>query len=379
MRTYIPLNALRAFEAAARHLSFTRAAAELCVTPTAVSHQIRSLEEFLETPLFRRKGGKLALTAATSNALQELSDGFDKLESALLVLNRRGGRRKITVAASPSVASLWLMPRLQRFFACAPEVDLNLLTVIAPADFDDGPCDVSICCSRDFPGRKVDYLMSEEIFPVCSPTLYASADFNSATALESLPLIHDDKISDDFPTWRLYFEATRGSARDVGGGLRFNQSSLAVEAAIRGYGLLLGRGRLIAEALADGRLVGVSDRPYPSLSRYYTVRKRGAEPAAVRTFLEWLGAEIDAENESRALEHARTFAAAASIQHRVGVSLGPDQRHGLADVDWRGEEEFVGDQGRGVDTALRGHRNAHVRSEVLDVSGSPAKARLVAR
>ena len=131
MRTYTPLNALRAFECAARHLSFTRAAAELCVTPTAISHQIRSLEEFLETSLFERKGGKLILTPATSSALQELSDGFNKLESAFLALNRRGGRQKITVAASPSVAALWLMPKLQRFFVSAPEIDVSISTVIA--------------------------------------------------------------------------------------------------------------------------------------------------------------------------------------------------------------------------------------------------------
>ena len=94
MRTYIPLNALRAFEAAARHLSFTRAATELCVTPTAISHQVRTLEEFLHTPLFQRKSGRLILTPAASNALQELSEGFNKLESALLALNRRGRQRK---------------------------------------------------------------------------------------------------------------------------------------------------------------------------------------------------------------------------------------------------------------------------------------------
>ena len=132
MRTYIPLNALRAFECAARHLSFTRAAAELCVTPTAISHQIRSLEEFLETTLFERKSGKLVLTPATASALQELSEGFNKLESALLTLNRRGGRQKITVAASPSVAALWLMPKLQRFFVDAPEIDVSISSVIAP-------------------------------------------------------------------------------------------------------------------------------------------------------------------------------------------------------------------------------------------------------
>jgi LysR family transcriptional regulator, glycine cleavage system transcriptional activator len=263
MRTYIPLNALRAFESAARHLSFTRAAAELCVTPTAISHQIRSLEEFLGTTLFERKSGKVALTPATSGALQELSEGFNKLESAFLTLNRRDGRQKITVAASPSVAALWLMPKLQRFFVSAPQIDVSISTVIVQGDFNDGPFDVSICSSDDYPGRKVEYLMDEQIFPVCSPALLSDVGWNREAALAELPLIHDDKASDQFPTWRRYFETTQTAMRDVTCGLRFNQSSLAIDAAIKRHGILLGRNRLIAAALEDRRLTLLSDRAYP--------------------------------------------------------------------------------------------------------------------
>ena len=371
MRTYIPLNALRAFEAAARHLSFTRAAAELCVTPTAVSHQIRSLEEFLQTPLFERRSGKLALTPVTSNALQELSEGFNKLESALMTLNRRGGRRKVTVAASPSVAALWLMPRLQRFFACAPEVDVSLHTVIAPSAFGDGPFDVGICPSKDHPGRKVDYLMSEAIMPVCSPRLLARSGLTPEAALRELPLIHDDKTSDDFPTWRRYFEVTQTASRHVEAGLRFNQSSLAIEAAVNGHGLLLGRSRLVAGALADGRLARVSDTSYPVPGLYYTVRQRGEEPSAVRTFLDWLTAEADGDDGSGvgAVGAVHTF---ASVGHRVGVALGPHDGHRLSDTDRGGEKQFVGNQGRRVGAVLNGHRNTHARAEILDVGGPTA-------
>jgi LysR family glycine cleavage system transcriptional activator len=376
MRTYIPLNALRAFESAARHLSFTRAAAELCVTPTAISHQIRSLEEFLETPLFERKSGKLILTPATSNALQELSEGFNKLESAVLTLSRRGGRRKITVAASPSVAALWLMPKLQRFFVCAPEIDVSISTVIAQGDFNEGPFDVSICCTDDHPSRKVEYLMDERIYPVCSPDLLSNSGLSWEAALAELPLIHDDKASDQFPTWRRYFEATRTPARDCSSGLRFNQSSLAIDAAIKGHGILLGRERLIETALADGRLTLISDRAYPSSCRYYTVRHRGEESRAVRTFLDWLVGEVDAENESSRVENASRQAAATSIRQGVGVAVGPDDRDGVADIDWRLEEQLVGDQGRRVQTVLRGHRNPHHRPEILDVAGPAAQARL---
>ena len=379
MRTYIPLNALRAFECAARHLSFTRAAAELCVTPTAISHQIRSLEEFLETSLFERKGGKLVLTPATSSALQELSEGFNKLESGFLTLNRRGGRQKITVAASPSVAALWLMPKLQRFFVGAPEIDVSISTVIAQGDFDDGPFDVSICSTDDHPGRKVEYLMDEQIFPVCSPALLTDAGLSREAALAELPLIHDDKVSDQFPTWRRYFEATQTATRDVTSGLRFNQSSLAIYAAIKGHGILLGRNRLIAAALADRRLTLISDRAYPAPCRYYTVRQRGAESRPVRTFLDWLGAEVDVENDAWRVDSESRSVAPSSVRQGVSVPLRPDQRDGLADIDRRREEQLVGDQGRRAQTVLRRHRNAHHRSEILDVGSAAVQAGRAAR
>jgi LysR family glycine cleavage system transcriptional activator len=379
MRTYIPLNALRAFECAARHLSFTRAAAELCVTPTAISHQIRSLEEFLGTTLFERKGGKVTLTPATSSALQELSEGFNKLESAFLTLNRRGGRQKITVAASPSVAALWLMPKLQRFFVSVPEIDVSISTVIAQGDFNDGPFDVSICSSDDHPSRKVEYLMDEQIFPVCSPALLSDVGLSREAALAELPLIHDDKARDQFPTWRRYFEATQTAMRDVTCGLRFNQSSLAIDAAIKRHGILLGRNRLIAAALADRRLTLISDRAYPVPCRYYTVRRRGAESRPVRTFLDWLGAEVNVENDACRVESASRSAASSSVRQGVSVPLRPDQRDGLADIDGRREEQLVGDQGRRVQTVLRRDRNAHHRSEILDVGGATAQACLAAR
>jgi LysR family glycine cleavage system transcriptional activator len=379
MRTYIPLNALRAFEAAARHLSFTRAAAELCVTPTAISHQVRTLEEFLHTPLFQRKGGKLILTPATSHALQELSEGFNKLESALLALNRRGCQRKLSVAASPSVASLWLMPKLNRFFASAPGIELSLCTVTGESDFSDGPFDVAICSTDDHPGRKVDYLMEERIYPVCSPALLEDSGLTSEAALCERPLIHDDKVNDRFPTWRRFFEATQSVMRDVTCGLHFNQSSLAIEAAIQGHGLLLGRDRLIAAALADRRLTILSDRPYPESLHYYVVRQRGEERRAVRTFLDWLSAEVEAENDFWRAESRQRSLEPGSIRQGMGVVLGPDENDSLTDVDWSGEEDLVGDKRRGIQTVTRRHRNAHRRTEILDIGDTAAEARLTAR
>lgn len=367
MRTYIPLNSLRAFEAAARHLSISRAADELCVTPTAVSHQIRSLESFLETPLFDRKNGKLALVPLTASALRELSEGFDKLEAALVALNRRGQRRKLAVAASPSVASLWLMPKLDRFLALAPDVDVSLSTAISDSDFAEGSFDVAIASCSDVHGRRSDYLMDERIYPVCAPSL-APPGLSPERALLDLPLIHDDKVSEHFPTWRRYFEATQREARDVGGGLRFNQSSLAIDAAIRGRGVLLGRSRLIAGPLRDGRLALLSDRPFPAPYRYYAIRPRGPEGRLASRFLDWLASEIEAEDDAWISD------AAASIRERVGVALGPHERRRLAGMDWSGEEGLVGEERRRVGSVLSGQRHADRRPEVLDIGDPAAKA-----
>jgi hypothetical protein len=271
------------------------------------------------------------------------------------------------------------MPKLQRFFVSAPEIDVSISTVIAQGDFNDGPFDVSICSSDDCPGRKVEYLMDEQIFPVCSPALLSDVGWSREAALVELPLIHDDKASDQFPTWRRYFETTQTAMRDVTCGLRFNQSSLAIDAAIKRHGILLGRNRLIAAALADRRLTLISDRAYPVPCRYYTVRQRGAESRPVRTFLDWLGAEVDVENEACRVESGSRPVAASSVRQGVSVPLRPDQRDGLADIDGRREEQLVGDQGRRVQTVLRRDRNAHHRSEILDVGGATAQACLADR
>ena len=364
MRTYIPLNSLRAFEAAARHLSVTRAADELCVTPTAISHQIRALEGYVGASLFERKSGKLLLAPGAAQALRELSEGFDKLETALLSLSRRGQRRKFVVAASPSIASLWLMPKLDRFLALAPDIDLSLSTAINESDFREGGYDVAIAAFGEIPGRRVDYLMDERIYPVCAPKLLAPR-MTAERAFATLPLVHDDKVPDQFPTWRRYFEAHRLGERDFAAGLRFNQSSLALEAAIQGHGLLLGRSRLIAGAVADGRLALVSPHAYPASYRYYALRPRGAEPPVAARFLDWLRQEVAAED--------RAFRAEASVGKGMGVALGPCEPDALADIDRGGEERLVGQKGGRVDARLAHDRHAHIGAQIFDIADAAAE------
>ena len=321
MRSYLPLNALRAFESAARHLSFTRAAAELCVTPTAISHQVRSLEDYLDLPLFERRNGRLILTPAAAGALADLSEGFDKLESALSPLSRRGSKQKIVVAASPSVASLWLLPKLGRFVEAAPDVDVSIATIIAPVDVLDAVFDVALSTQEDHPNRKVDFLMDEQILPVCAPALLAGLGHDGRRALATLPLIHDDKACGRFPTWGRYFGALGLTGREHAGGFRFNQSSLAVEAAENGLGLLLGRSRLLGKAFAERRLVPVGPA-YAVPSRYHTVRQPGTDARPVRLFLDWLQGEVAREEPATASSlppQRAVLAGSAGERMRVAV------------------------------------------------------------
>jgi LysR family glycine cleavage system transcriptional activator len=314
MRNYLPLNALRAFESAARHLSFSRAAHELCVTPTAISHQVRTLEEFLEISLFERKNGRIALTAAAAASLEELSEGFNKLEQAISPLSRRAGRQKITVAASPSFASLWLLPRLEKFVEIAPELDVIVSTIIAPGEFGENGFDVAICCTDEFPNRRVDFLMSEQIVPVCAPSLLPGKPSARRAALSTLPLIHDDKPNNRFPTWRRYFEQVRIAAPNANNGLRFNLSSLAIAAGINGHGMLLGRTRLIASAVRQGHLVPVIEDPYAVSWNYFTVRRRGVISKPVKAFLDWL--EEEARDETEGLSLPPPASVAGAIRDR---------------------------------------------------------------
>ena len=295
MRRWVPLNAVRAFEAAARHGSLTRAADELRVTPTAVSHHIRSLEDFLQVQLFDRKGGRLTLTAPAHACIGALGESFDRLDAALSsIVDHERSRRKVVVMASPSFASGWLLPRLTRFVAAAPDIDVSVLSSIDMSRIDDNRADVTISTRFGRPPveQGVEYLMDEELLPVCAPKLLRQGAADAgASAFSRLPLIHDDKRNTAFPTWRRYFEAIGMSVRDSTSGLRFNQSSLAISAAVEGYGILLGRSRLIAEPLARGDLVQVVPQAYPVPLAYDMALRHGALPQAVLTFLEWLRQE----------------------------------------------------------------------------------------
>ncbi|MFV0245843.1 MAG: LysR substrate-binding domain-containing protein [Qingshengfaniella sp.] len=295
MRKRVPLNAIRAFEAVARNVSVAKAANELCVTPTAVSHQIRLLEDFLQIDLFERRNSRIYPTAQATANVARVSQALDLIEEAMLSLTVTGQEeyRKLSVSAPASLASFWLVPRLGDFVAAEPDVDLSLRTYLNRRDAEAQNSDLKICpWLGDEAGYHAEPFTEEATTPVCAPDLAARFDGDTEMILRQAPLIHVDRAPQgyegDYPDWARYI-AEYGIARDdTTRGLRFNQSGQAVEAAVAGAGVLLGRSLLVDRALKDGRLVAVADS-YPVRTPYYVLSPR--TPTSRQTlgaFKDWL-------------------------------------------------------------------------------------------
>ncbi|AWK87252.1 transcriptional regulator GcvA [Azospirillum thermophilum] len=287
-----PLNALRTFEAAARHLSFTRAAEELHVTQAAVSHQIKALEEWLGMPLFRRMNRALVLTEAGQAYLAPVAESLDTLAQATDRLFRKDGSGALTISTMPSFAAKWLVLRLPRFQAEHPELDVRLQSTAQLVDFTRQDVDVAIRFGRgDWPGLKAERLLTEEVFAVCSPALRdGDPPIRRPEDLRHHTLLHDDyRIS-----WAIWCEAA-GVGMDVTRGVRFDDSSLTLQAAITGGGVALARGALVADDLAAGRLVRLFDIALPGDLAYWLVAPpHYFQRPKVRVFRDWLFREAGA-------------------------------------------------------------------------------------
>ncbi|WP_029006901.1 transcriptional regulator GcvA [Azospirillum halopraeferens] len=289
-----PLNALRSFEAAARHLSFTRAAEELHVTQAAVSHQIKALEEWLGIPLFRRVSRGLVLTEAGQTYLPPLRDAFESMSDATERLCRADSAGSLTISTMPSFAAKWLVMRLGRFQAAHPELELRLHTTSQMVDFAQQDVDLAIRFGRPpWPGVKAEWLMDDPVFPVCSPAL-ARGDrpIRSPSDLLKHTLLHDDYQID----WTAWFTAAGVPAADATRGPRYTDSALLLQAAMEGHGVALARKVLVADDLAAGRLLRPFDVELPGTHAYYVVAPPHyyARPK-VRAFRGWLYAEAGRE------------------------------------------------------------------------------------
>lgn len=294
-----PLNALRAFEVAARHLSFTKAAEELHVTPAAVSQQVKTLEDFAGTPLFRRLTRALRLTDAGHAVLPLLREGFDKLSEAAQVLREREDERVLTVSVPPTFGAKWLVPRLDRFYRDHPELDLRLDATDRRVDFNEENVDVALRYGRGrYPGLVSECLLPEVATPVCSPALLQAAHpLRTPQDLRHHTLLHVQWMmeSEVAPNWRMWLRAAGIDDVPAERGPRFNLESMAVQAAIDGQGVALVSGAPVAADLAEGRLV----RPFPGEANqatqfcYYLVYPEGQlKRAKVAAFREWILTEV---------------------------------------------------------------------------------------
>ena len=286
-RNLPPLNALRAFEAAARSLSFKRAAAELHVTPAAVSHQVRALEAELGLALFVRLHRALALTPAGARYFPALSEAFDGLDDATHALRARPRTPRLVLSVVPSFGANWLVPRLGQFRARHPEIDLVVLSSADLADFARDPVDVGI---RFGPGRwprvRADLLLAEEYLPVASPKLArGSRPLRRPEDLRRHTLLHDE----NHDAWRAWLASAGVTSVDPERGVVFSDSSQLVAAAAAGQGVALARKLLAAPYLRSRTLVRPFRGSVPAEFAYYVVcAESRAEEPAIRAFREWV-------------------------------------------------------------------------------------------
>ncbi|WP_425407208.1 transcriptional regulator GcvA [Hwanghaeella sp.] len=288
-----PLNTLRAFEAAARHMSFTKAAEELFVTQAAVSHQIKTLEDALGVKLFKRLNRALLLTEEGQTFIPSVRQALDLLMQGVNKISQVEATGALNVSTLPSFAAGWLVPRLDRFRKKHPEIDVRLTAGERLVDFSRDDVDLAIRYGR---GRYADLIsdrfMEEEIFPVCSPKLLEDADhpLNTPEDLKYHTLLHDD-----MPTgWAEWLDVAGIKGVNPTQGPYFDMSALVVQAAVQGQGVALGRSSLTASALESGLLVKPFDLTIPIDFAYFIVcPPEYYNRPKVSAFREWLFEEAE--------------------------------------------------------------------------------------
>jgi len=290
------LNGLRAFESAARHLSFTRAAAELNVTQTAISHQIRRLESQLGLRLFHRRNRALALTPEAQAYLPSVRAAFEDLREATERLRRRDRQSVLTVSTMASLAAKWLLPRVASFQEANPGIEVRLTASTHLVDFRREEIDMAVRYGHGvWPGLSAVWLMSEDIFPVCSPALLkGKRGLRRPEDLAHQTLIHNTGLREDWRVWLTAagLPATFAQKR----GLVFSESFMALQAAIDGLGVALGRTPFVEADLRDGRLVAPFDLALPDKAGFYVVApEETADTPKIKLFRDWLVASVARE------------------------------------------------------------------------------------
>lgn len=292
-----PLNSLKAFEAAARHLSFTRAADELFVTQAAISHQIKALEEFLSMKLFLRKNRSLLLTEEGQGYYLDLKDIFRALQDSTERLLAKGAKGMLTVALPPSLAIQWLVPRINKFSQINPEIDVRIKAV----DFDDGfladDVDIAIYYGRGkWPGLQADKMHTDYLTPVCSPSLFqGTKPLEELDDLQQHHLLHDSSRE----AWKNWIRHFNVLGVNVEQGPIFSHSMLVLQAAALGQGIALGHSVLARPEIDAGRLVCPFEEKMINKNAYYLVCHQSlADLGKIAAFRTWILDQVREEQEN---------------------------------------------------------------------------------
>lgn len=298
-----PLNALRAFEAVARHQSFTKASEELYVTRAAISHQIKHLEDFLGFALVERHNRSISLTKAGAAALPKLREGFNNLADAVRLMRSQVTNESINVWIAPSFASKWLVPRLHDFSQRHPEIDMRIsgeAKLVDATENHDGldelfrAHDIDVMVrfgSGDYPGCAVEKLLGVEAVPLCNPSLlHGEHPLLTPNDLRYHTLLHDETPYVGRPSWERWLRLANIDGVDVKRGLHFNHVSLAMEAAIDGQGVLLSMDVLAQHDIEAGRLCMPFGPSMPLEHAYHVIRPKAAtsNQRAADAFIGWI-------------------------------------------------------------------------------------------
>lgn len=284
-RTLPPLETFRFFEAAARHLNFTRAAEEMHVTHGAVSQRIKRLEEHLGMSLFRRSGGRMLLTDEGRRLLERVRNAISELAAGVEAIRSSNRDRILTVGMMPAFATYWLLPRLAQFIERHPHIEVNIRPTLSLADFTRDEVDMAVRFGPGtWPGLTSIKLHDEELIPVCSPAFRGGRLPRSPGNLLTMPLLHDER-----QPWSLWFSAVGLDYRDPSQGPRYGEQGVLLAAAIAGLGVALARGLFVQADLESGRLVRLFPEGVRTKYSYFIVYPRGSEALGkIQVFQEWL-------------------------------------------------------------------------------------------
>lgn len=292
------LRALQAFEAAARNASFTLAAADLNVTPSAISHQVQSLEDFLQVELFRRRAGHVTLTASGIAYSAELERAFDILATATASISAPACVQPLTILSGPGFAAKWLQPRLPLFLRAHPDFRVRLTTSADGAELVESRYDVAICYGRPSAATAAQPLMLETVRPLCSPALASALQIKRVSDLVRATLIH----SANAVTWSTFFHKVGRPDFKSCNEIWLDRSTMAIDAAVSGLGVILESDVLTEDEVKQGRLIAPFGDGVGEIERlaYFLITPPGARfNRCCRAFEEWLVGSVPVANAVR--------------------------------------------------------------------------------